>query len=310
MSRSISSSSANSPLRPKSKGTVSPSTSVSQQASVERSRQSLSGSQTSQHSSRAASQLRASTSSNGSRHHHSPSAPSMSSSPPKSCSPAKRHSGVYSPSLTASSSKQGSPAGTPSKGKRVLSGSELDNRIREAEDKIRQAARRPRSAADYPPTSPAKPPLARRDSYTRMGEPTRTQHTERDDHDLPRSLSKRSLAESPVEEVLEPGEISPVAEARERTWRHRAGMREQATAAHSHHTMNGHETLRRSATVGSASSMARTPRGLDLDTREEEQERSGGSGGSRHRKPLPNSFRTGPNSLVSLAITHTAFANR
>lgn len=72
------------------------------------------------------------------------------------------------------------------------------------------------------------------------------------------------------------------------------------------------DTMRRSATISSGSSMAQTPNGgtRDLDA---SVERSGGSGSSKKRQPLPAAFREGTNSLVSNAVgmltpcTHVQF---
>lgn len=65
-----------------------------------------------------------------------------------------------------------------------------------------------------------------------------------------------------------------------------------------HQIQNGTETLRRSATISSVSSLARTPNG-DVHALEDAQDRSGGSGGSKRRPPLPASFTHANQSLVS-----------
>lgn len=313
LSRSMSSS-AHSPLRPKSKGTASasPGTPASRSASLDLSLHSLSSSQSSRHSVQLEpSNLRSSTSStNSSRHHHSPSAPVAPSSPVRSVSPVKRHSGIYAPPA-AGSSPRGSPNPAQRKGKRVSSGSELDGQIREVEEKIRQAASRrgaSRSAGHYPSTSPTRPPqLHRHDPYSRARGPSAEPPREAcDDSTLHRTFSKTSLADSPLEELSESGVLEdPPSSAtyRQETYR-RAAAPSFAQQVH-----DGHETMRRSATVSSAASSARTPGAVEQDPRDEEQEKSGGSGGSRHRKPLPTSFRNGHSSLVGVHFSLLKFAN-
>ena len=239
------------------------------------------------------------TGSDRSRHQYSPSAPNPSS-------PHKRSSFVWSSSASPAVSSRPGRFGSDG---RVSSGTDLDRRIQEAEDKIAIPASRRSWVSMYSSVSPIKVSPQKVDTPSQASHKPPTDHTPAEKGgDILRRDGNVEVSHS-----VRRANNNRYAEGEESFMSNRNTASRQRQTLPTHHSNedtsfasldqviggSGGHTLRRSATLDSRGAVSRTPAGKEVAA--EDLDRSGGSAGSKQRKPLPSHFRTNPGSFVSLS---------
>jgi hypothetical protein len=321
MSRSTSSSSslAATSLRPKG----SPALSSSRRVSTDLSRQtSLAGSLT---SSRRGSALRSSTSSTGSRHHHSPSAPLPEPSkrdsgafvsqlspqadcdtpaPPERVSPnpifSRRHPSI---TLSPDAASEAGPNSASSPG--ASSDERHDDPYSPASHSPAVGYRPSRRRSPLASTSRRSPPAHSPSpvpSPIAETSPPRPRHrrTYSGAEEDQRILEAEERVRASVSKRSRPASAYPATSpTKPPLHRHDSFTRERGLSVSRQLSSFGEDPGRSNTMAGSPASVTQTPTG-DGPVNMEVQLHSGGSGGSKHRRPLPAAFRNGNSNLVSL----------